>query len=79
MINTPFSDNKISKEGNHYTCIAATCIDSILKMDMENDPQVYLEQCKYEIKRRKMVDSTDAEVDLSSDDSDDYFLVYFRM
>ena len=29
------------------------------------------EQCKYKIKRRKPVDFLDAEVDLSSDDSDD--------
>ena len=46
MINTLFSDNEISKERNHYICIAAICIDSILKVDKKNYPQVYLEQCK---------------------------------
>ena len=50
VINTLFSDNSIPKEGNHYICIAAICIDSILKVDKENYPQVYLEQCKYKIK-----------------------------
>ena len=29
VINSIFSDNKILKEGNHYICIAAICIDSI--------------------------------------------------
>ena len=71
MINTLFSDNKIPKEGNHYICIATICIDSILKVDKKHYPQVYLEQCKYEIKNRELVDFIDAEVDLSSDDSDD--------
>ena len=41
-----------------------------MKVDKKNYPQVYLEQCKYKIKR-KSVDFIDAEVDLSSDDSVD--------
>ena len=36
VINTAFSDSKFPKEGNHYICITATCIDSILKIDQEN-------------------------------------------
>ena len=43
----------------------------VLKVDKKDYPQVYLEQCKYEIKKRKPVYFIDAEVDLSSDDSDD--------
>ena len=72
MINTLFSDNEISKERNTYICIAAISIDSVLKVDKKNYPQVYLEQCKYKIKRRKPADFIDAEVDLSSDDSDGF-------
>ena len=48
LINTLFSGNKIPKEGNHYVCIAAICIDSILKVDKES-LQVYLEQYRYKI------------------------------
>ena len=33
MINTLFSGNEIPKERNHYICIAAICIDSVLKVD----------------------------------------------
>ena len=44
---TIFSDNKIPKQKTHYSCIAAICIDSVLKLNEENYPQVYLEQCKY--------------------------------
>ena len=70
MINTLFSGNEIPKEKNHYICIAAICNDSVLKVDKKNYTQVYLEQCKYKIKR-KPVDFIDAEADLSSDDLDD--------
>ena len=71
MINTLISGNETPKERNHYLCIAAICIDSVLKVDTKNYPQVYLEQCKYKVKRKKPVDFIDAELDLSSDDSDD--------
>ena len=65
MIHTLFSGNEIPKERNHYICIAAICIDSVLKVDKKNYPQVYLEKRKYKIKRRKPVDFIDAEVDLN--------------
>ena len=71
MTNTLFSGNEIPKEKNHYICIAAISVDSVLRIEKKNYPQAYLEQCKYKIKRRKPVDFIDAEVDLSSDDSDD--------
>ena len=71
MINTLFSGNEIPKERNHYICIAAICIGSVLRVDKKNYPQVYLEQCKYKIKRRKPVNFIDAEVEIHSNDSDD--------
>ena len=72
MINTLFSDNEIPRQRNHYIYIAAICIDSVLKVDKKKYPQVYLEQCKNNIKRRKPVYFIDAEVDFSSDDSNDF-------
>ena len=68
MLNTLLSGNEIPKERNRYICIAAICIGSVLKVDNKNYPQVYLEQCKYKIKRRKPEDFIDA--DLSSDSLD---------
>ena len=70
-INTLFSDNKVTKKRSHYICIAAICIDSVLKIEEKNHPEVYLEQWKYKIKRRKPVDFIDAEVDLSSSATDE--------
>ena len=68
-INTQFSGDGIPKERFHYICISAICIDSVLKTDKKNYPQVYLEQCKYKIKKR--VSFIDDEVNLSSDDYDE--------
>ena len=47
------------------------CIDSVLKLNQENFPQVYLEQCKYKQKKKKLIDFIDAELQNSSDDDDD--------
>ena len=70
-INTLFSRDAIPKERIHYVCISAICINSVLKADIKNYPQVYLEQCKYKIKKRELVSFTHDEVNLSSEDSDD--------
>ena len=43
VINTVFSDNEVPKEKNHYICIVAINIDSIMKIDEKNYPQDYLE------------------------------------
>ena len=42
-------------ERNHYICIPVTDIDSVLKIDERTYPQAYLEQCKYKLKKRKIV------------------------
>ena len=70
MINTLFLGDEIPKERIHYVCIAAICIESVLRVDKKNYPQVYLEQCKYKTRKRKLVDFIDDDEDLSSDDSD---------
>ena len=70
MINTLFSGDEILKERIHYVCIAAICIDSLLRVDKKSYPQVYLEQCKYKMRKKICIDFIDDEVDLSSDDSD---------
>ena len=55
------------REKYHYVCIAAINIDSVMKIDKEVYPQVYLEQCKYKLKKRKPVDFNDDEVEPSSE------------
>ena len=62
--------NKITKEGINYTCIAAINIDSVMKMDKKNYPQVYIEECRYEIKKKKMTRFIDGELELDDSDSE---------
>ena len=58
-----FTDNAIPIERNHYTCIPAIGIDSVLKIDNKRAyPQAYLEQCKYKLKKRKPVNFINLEI-----------------
>ena len=47
VIKTKFLNNGKPKEYMLYICIACITIDSVMKMDKKNYPQVYLEECKY--------------------------------
>ena len=51
----------------HHICIAWISINSVMKIEKKNYPQVYLEECKYKTKKIKMPGFTD--VDLQSDSS----------
>ena len=73
---TTFNDdnnkNNIPKERSHYICIPAIDIDSVLKIDNKRTyPQAYLEQCKYKLKIRKIVNYIDDEI--IDADSDSYY------
>ena len=46
-----FNGNNVPKENTYYTCIACITLDSVLKMNKKNYPQVYLEECKYKVKK----------------------------
>ena len=51
----------------HYTCIACITIDSVMTMDKKNHPQVYLEECKYRVKKIQMSRFINAELDSELD------------
>ena len=70
---TTFTDNVIPFEKTHYNCIPAIDIDSVLRIDSKRAyPQAYLEQCKYKLRKRKIVDFIDDEIidEDSENDSD---------
>ena len=50
-IKTKFLGNGIPGDNTYYTCIACITLDSVLKMGKKNYPQVYLEECKYKVKK----------------------------
>ena len=60
---TTFINNSIPIERNHYICIPAIDIDSVLNTDNKRAyPQAYLEQCKYKLKKRKIVNYINDEI-----------------
>ena len=50
----------------HYTCIACITIDSVMRIDKKNYEQVYLEECKYRVKKIEMSRFINAEQELDS-------------
>ena len=54
VIKTNFLGYEIPKENIHYTCIACITFDSVMRMEKNNYPEVYPEDCKYKIKTIKM-------------------------
>ena len=51
VIKTNFLGGKLPKENMHYTCMACITIGSVIKTEKKNYVQVYLEECKYKIKK----------------------------
>ena len=64
------NNNVVPTEKNHYFCIPAIDIDSVLKIDKKAYPQAYLEECKYKLKKRKLVSFIDSEIIDDDSDSD---------
>ena len=67
MIKTNFLSYEVPKETEHYTCIACITIDSVMKMEKKNYPQVYLEECKYKIKKTKITKFINTELESESE------------
>ena len=66
VIKTNFLDDKIPKENEHYTCIACITIDSVMRMEKKIYQQVYLEECKYRVKKTKRTKFIEAELESES-------------
>ena len=64
------NNNIVPMEKNHYICIPAINTDSVLKINKKAYPPAYLEECKYKLKKRKIVSFFDSEI-IYDDDSDD--------
>ena len=67
VIKTNFLNNEVPKENKHYACIACITIDSVIRIRKKNYPQVYLQECKYKIKKTKMTNFIKAELESESE------------
>ena len=58
--------DEIPKENVHYTCIACISTDSVTRME-KNYLQLYLEECKYKMKKTKISKFIEAELESGSE------------
>ena len=62
VIKMNFLTDEAPKENNHYTCIDCIAIDFVMRMGKKKYSQVYLEKCKYGMKKTKMIKFLEAEL-----------------
>ena len=62
VVKTNFLHDRVPKEGVYYTNAVCISIDSVMRIEKKNYPQVYLEKCKYKIKKKKMPKFIDVEL-----------------
>ena len=67
VIKTNVLGNDMPKENMHYTFMACITIDSVINIEKKNYPQVYLEECKYKIRKAQMSRFINTELDSESD------------
>ena len=72
VIKTNFLGNDMRKENMHYTSIVCITIHSVMNIDKKNYLQVYLDKCKYRVKKIQMSRfiNTELKSDSGSSDSD---------
>ena len=63
MARTLFDNDVLPEEKIEYECIPYISVDSLLKIEKKWFPQVYLEQCKYKMKERKITSLIDYDLD----------------
>ena len=74
-IKTNFYNNKIPKEDSQCICLSVILIDSLYRKNENYYPQVFLEECKYVLKEKKMrkyiTDDIEIYNDSDREDSDE--------
>ena len=70
-VNTNFQMKKIPKENAPYKCLSLIMLDSVIRANKKYYPETLLEECKYEIKKTKIENFINDDLDLSSSDESD--------
>ena len=69
-VNTNFQGKKIPKENASYKWLSLIMLDSVIRVSKKYYPQMLLEVCKYEIKKTKIENLINDDLDLSSSDNE---------
>ena len=71
-MNTNFQGKKVPKENASYKCSSLITLDSVIRVNKKYYPQILLEECKYVIRKNKMENLINDDLDLSSSDESDH-------
>ena len=66
--NANFQGKNVSKENVSYKCLSLIMLDSVIRVNKKYYPQTLLEECKYVIRKNKMENLINDDLDLSSSD-----------
>ena len=69
-VNTNFHYNKIPKKDSKFIYLSVILIDSVCRACKNYYPQVFVEECKYFVKEKKMPEYITDNIEISSDDFD---------
>ena len=68
---TNFQHNKIPQDNKYIACLSVILLNSIfVNSDKEYYPQIVLEECKYAIKKKKIVNTINEDLELSEFDDE---------
>ena len=70
-VNTNFQGKKMPKENASYNCLSLIMLDSVIRANKKYYPQTFLEECKYVIRKNKMENFINDDLNLSSSDESD--------
>ena len=65
-VNTNFQGKKVPKENASCNCLSLIALDSVIRANKMYYPQALLEECKYVIRKNKMENLINDDLDLSS-------------
>ena len=69
-IDTNFDGNKIPRDNEFCTWLSVMLLDSVVEIDNDHYPQIFLKECKYAAKKKKIINSINEELDLDESDSE---------
>ena len=70
-VSTNFQDKKVPKENASYKGLSLIMLDSVIIVNKKHYPQTLLEECKYVIRKNKMENLINNDLNLSSSDESD--------
>ena len=68
---TNFQHNKIPKDNKYCACLSVILVDStFVNSNKKYYPQIFLEECKYAVKDRKIINTINEELKLNESDDE---------